>query len=142
MWKILGKDALYVEIGEVWKQRMMELADGMGEGGRFRSLLEGREVLYLLNGTTEQHTFMVKFPEEITPEELQFMADQTLAVARSIDFPYISVKGVPQHYSVVFTTEDEPELLGLNRTEGYSAGKIFMQIIQGFVDPKRGNIMF
>jgi hypothetical protein len=138
MWKVLGRDALYVEIGEVWKQRMMELAGDGEEGDRFRTLMEPNEILYMLNGSNEFHTFYVNLKKEITPEDIQFMADVTLKVAKELDCPYISVNDVPQRYLVIFTNEDEPELIGLNRTEGYGSGKIFQPILEGFSNPTRG----
>ena len=40
---------------------------------------------------------------------------------------------------VIINNEDEPELLGMNRTEGYGSGKIFMPILDSLTKPGRPN---
>ena len=66
MFKILGRDALYIDIPAVFKKRMLELS-GDEKEKLFREILEKSEVTYLLNGTTEEHTFFIRVPKDITP---------------------------------------------------------------------------
>ncbi len=138
MWNILGKDALYVELGEVWKQRVIELADDERKE-KFKELMEPNEILYMMNGTTEEHTFFVKLPKDMTPEDIQFMADVTLDVAKAYEQPYLTIENTEQRYKIIFTNVDEPELLGINKTEGFSSGAIFMPILESITGPGRMN---
>ena len=39
MWKILGKDAIYLDIPLVWKQRMLELAGEGEKEDKFREIV-------------------------------------------------------------------------------------------------------
>ena len=115
MWKILGQDALYVEIPDTWKKRMLELSglsDDPDKAEKFRDVVGKSEVSYLLNGTTEEHTFFIRVPDEITPEEIQILADVALDVLKKSEAPCIEVEGVVQRYQVIVTNWHEPEIIG------------------------------
>ena len=142
MWKILGKDALYLEIPETWKDRMLELAGEGEKADRFREIVGRSEVTYMLNGTTEEHTFFSKVPDDITPEEIQLMADVALDALKGSEDPCVSVEGVVQRYQVIITNWHEPEIIGLNKTPGMSSGEVFKPIIQGLDKPGRVNPAF
>lgn len=140
MWSILGKDALYVEIAYVWKEQILKASEGREGADKFKELMEKTDVDYLFNGTTEVHNFMLKVPESFTPDDIQSMADIILAIAKdNIDVPFVAVDGQYQKSQVIITNEKEPELVGLNRTEGYSSGKIFMPILDSLAKPGRSN---
>ena len=53
--------------------------------------------------------------------------------------PFISLEDNYQKCQVIINNEDEPELLGMNRTEGYGSGKIFMPILDSLTKPGRPN---
>ncbi len=146
MWKILGRDALYVEIPDVWKQRMLELSESLPEdsekAARFREIVGDAEVTYLLNGTTEEHTFFIRIPDEIEPEEIQVLADVALDVLKKTQDPCISINDVVQKYQVVITNWHEPEIIGLNKTPGMSSGEVFKPIIKGLDAPGRVNTAY
>ena len=139
MFNILGREALYLDIPAVFKARMLELCGEDEEG--FKALLEGSDVQYLMNGTTEEHTFFIRVPKEYTPEQIQSMADAALAIlGRTVeDVPCIDVDGVRQKYQVVITNWEEPEIIGLRKTPGMSSGEVFKPIIRGLDDPGRPN---
>ena len=140
MWKILGKEAMYLDLAAVWKEQILSLASGKDGFDEFKGLMEKAEVMHLFNGTTEVHTFMVTVPDEYTPEQIQSMADIILAVAKdNIDIPFVEVEGKYQKCQVNITNEKEPELIGLNRTEGYASGKIFLPILTSLAGPGRMN---
>ena len=40
MWKILGKDAIYIDIANTWKQRMLELAGDDENSQLFKTIVE------------------------------------------------------------------------------------------------------
>jgi len=68
------------------------------------------------------------------------MADMILSIAKdNIDTPFITVDNNYQKCQVIITNEDEPELLGMNRTEGYGSGKIFLPILDSLTRPGRPN---
>lgn len=142
MWKILGKDAMYVEIPMVWKQRMLELAGDDEKSLKFKEIVEGAEVTYMLNGTTEEHTFFIRVPDEITPDEIQVLADVALDILKRTEQPCISVEDVVQRYQVIITNWHEPEIIGKNKTPGMSSGEVFKPIIQGLDGPGRMNPYF
>ncbi len=140
MWKILGKEAMYLELADVWKARILELAAGKEGYDEFKALMEKSEVLHLFNGSTEVHSFIVTVPDDYTPEQIQSMADVILAVAKdNMEMPFVEVEGKYQKCQVNITNEKEPELIGLNRTEGYASGKIFLPILTSLAGPGRMN---
>jgi len=130
MWKILGKDTIYIDIPVTVRTRLAELAEGREKGDRFQNLINTSEVLFLLNGETLENSFFIKVSDDLTPEEIQIMADVTLDIAKTIDFPFVSVNGVEQRYSVIFSNNKEPELIGLNKTPGMSSVEVFKPIIK------------
>jgi len=132
MWKILGADALYVEFAAVWKERIMKIVPEGDDGKRFRKLMKAAEVLHIMNGATEEHTFLVQMSEKVSKEDVQFMADIILNVARTAEFPFVSLNDVRERCQVIFTAEKEPELIGLDKTKGYSSGAVFAPILEGW----------
>lgn len=142
MWKILGKDALYVEIPQVWKQRILELAGDDEKSSKFKEIVEGAEVTYMLNGTTEEHTFFIRVPDDITPDDIQVLADVALDILKKSETPCIEIEGVRQRYQVIITNWHEPEIIGMNKTPGMSSGEVFKPIIQGLDGPGRLNSAF
>ncbi len=146
MWKILGEDAIYIDIPQVWKRRMLSLAKDLEEDkakeARFEEIVGPAEVTYLLNGTTEEHTFFIRVPDEITPEDIQVLADVALDVLKKADVPCISVEDKLQRYQVIITNWHEPEIIGLNKTPGMSSGEVFKPIIQGLDSPGKLNAAF
>lgn len=146
MWKILGEDAIYIDIPQVWKRRMLALAKDLEEDkakeAKFEEIVEPAEVTYMLNGSTEEHTFFIRIPDEITPEEIQVLADVALDVLRKTDIPCISVEDKIQRYQVIITNWHEPEIIGLNKTPGMSSGEVFKPIIQGLDGPGKLNAAF
>ena len=142
MWKILGQDALYVEIPDVWKKRMLELSGEGEKAEKFREIVGKSEVTYMLNGTTEEHTFFIRLADEITPEEIQGLADVALDILKNSEDACIEVEGVRQRYQVVITNWHEPEIIGMNKTPGMSSGEVFKPISQGLDGPGRLNPQF
>lgn len=139
MFKILGSDALYIDIAATWKRRMLELAGDDEKSQKFKDIVNRSEVTYMLNGTTEEHTFFIRVPDDITPEEIQILADVTLDILKPLEYPPVEVEGVRQKYQVVITNWKEPEIIGLNKTPGYSSGEVFKPIIQGLDAPGKAN---
>ena len=142
MFRILGEDALYIDIAATFKRRIGELASADDEKKKgFRELLDRSEILYLLNGTTEEHTFFIRVPKELTPEEIQSMADAVLAIlGRTVEeTPLIDVDGIRQKYQVIITNWDEPEIIGKNKTAGMSSGEVFKPIFRSLDAPGRAN---
>lgn len=144
MFKILGQEALYVEISDVFKKRMLELANDKGDEKVFRTITERSEVTYLLNGTTEEHTFFIHVPKDVTPEDIQKMADASLSIlGRTVEStPCVEVAGVRQKYQVIITNWDEPEIIGLNKTPGMSSGAVFKPIIDSLSGRGRENMNY
>jgi len=137
MWKILGVDALYVEFADVWKERITEVVFEGDNGKKFKELMKDASVLYMMNGATEIHTFMVELSETVSREDLQFLADEIMNVAETADFHFVSLNGNYEKCQVIFTTEKEPEILGLDKAEGISAGAVFAPILESWGDRKR-----
>lgn len=140
MWKVLGKDCLYIDIARIWTERILELSAANEKAEEFKGLMDGTEVTHLFDGTLETHNFMLDVPKEYTPEQIQTMADVILAVAKdNVDTPFVEVDGKYQKSNVIISNDEEPELLGSNRTDGYGSGKIFLPILTSLTQPGRAN---
>lgn len=131
MFKILGKEALYIDIADTWKRGMLELAKDDEKSCKFKDVVGRSSITYLLNGTTEEHTFKIEVPDEVTPEEIQAMADVALDILKELEVPCVEVDGQVQRYQVIISNWKEPEIIGLNKTPGMSSGEVFKPIIQG-----------
>ena len=142
MWKILGADAFYVEFADVWKKRISEIVGETDGGERFGGLMENAEVMHMMNGETEIHTFLVELPESVSNEDIQFLADAILDVAKTAEFPFVSLNGNYEKCQVIFDAEKEPEIIGLDRKEGFSAGAVFKPILDGWGSAGRQNESF
>jgi len=144
MWKILGIKAIYIDIPNAAKKRLIELAGDGEKEAVFKDLLGRSEVTFLLNGETEENTFFITVPDDLTPEDIQIMADVVLEIAKTIEFPFVEVEGIEQRYQVIITNNKEPELIGLNKTPGMSSVEVFKPIIRsldskGRLNPEFGN---
>ncbi|MDO5862337.1 MAG: hypothetical protein Q4Q58_06070 [Thermoplasmata archaeon] len=144
MFRILGQDALYVEIAQVFMRRLSELAKDEGAEKELKELLAKSEPMYIMNGTTEEHTFFIRVPEDVTPEQIQTMCDASLEILKRTveETPAIEVDGVRQKYQVVITNWEEPEIIGLRKTPGMSSGEVFKPIIQSLDGAGRANSSF
>ncbi len=142
MWNILGKETIYLDIGKTAKERFGELAKDDNMSEEFRKILESSEINFMINGTTEYNTFFFRVPDNITPEQIQLMADVTLRILGDSDTPMIEVEGIEQRFLIIFTNDKEPELLGINKTPGMSSGAIFKSIIQSLDAPGKLNKEF
>ncbi len=140
MWKVLGKDCLYIDIARIWTERILELSAANEKAEEFKGLMDGTEVTHLFDGTLETHNFMLDVPKEYTPEQIQTMADVILAVAKdNVDTPFVEIDGKYQKSNVIISNDEEPELLGNDRTDGYGSGKIFIPILTSLTQPGRAN---
>ena len=143
VWKILGKEAMYIEFADVLKERLLEIAPGIDNSERFVDLLKGSEITHIFNGSTETHGFNIRPEEAISPEDIQYMADIILAIAQQdTDRFFVSLDDEYQKCVVNVRNDVEPELIGANRTEGYGSGKIFMPILDSLCKPGRTNESF
>ena len=139
-WKVLGKDALYIDIGPVWKAEIVNVLSQAEGGEKFKKLMDKSEVMHLFNCTTEIHNFIIEAPAKTKPADIQFMADMILGYAKeNIDNYFVSLGDEYQKTQVIITNEEEPELIGKDRTEGYASGKIFMPIFESLSKPGRMN---
>ncbi|MCL2147900.1 MAG: hypothetical protein FWH47_00965 [Methanomassiliicoccaceae archaeon] len=142
MWKILGVKAIYIDIPETAKGRLVELAGDGERGVSFKGLMERSDVMFLLNGETEESSFFITVPDDLGPDDIQLMADVVLDIAKTVEFPFIAVDDVEQRYQVIITNNKEPELIGLNKTPGMSSGGVFMPIIKALDSRGRMNPKF
>jgi len=139
MWKILGVDAFYVEFADVWKKRITEMVSEGDNGEKFEALMNAAEVLHMMNGETEIHSFIIDLPETVSKEDIQFLADEVLNIAKTADFPFVSLNNLYEKCQVIFTNEKEPEILGLDKAEGISAGAVFAPILESWGGAGRKN---
>lgn len=142
MWKILGEPTIYIDIARTWKKRMLELTGDDDKSKKFKEILEASDVTYLLNGTTEEHTFFINLDDEIQPDDIQSMADVVLDILKNVEVPPVEVDEVRQKYQVIITNWHEPDIIGLNKAPGMSSGQVFLPIIQSLDKPGRVNSKF
>ena len=123
---------IYIDIPNTVKSRLIELSSDKEKGGKFKELMERADIMFLLNGETEENSFFITVPDELTPEEIQLMADVILDVAKTVEFPFVSVQDIEQRYKVIISNSKEPELIGLNKTPGMSSAEVFKPIIKAW----------
>ena len=143
MWKILGKEAIYVEFADVFKERIIEMASAMEGKEKFIDLMKGSDVMHIFNGSTETHGFNIRPGDDISSADIQLMADAILDVIKSEEGLFV-VSLDDQHQDCVINVraDQEPELIGANRTEGYASGQIFSPIFDSLSKPGRMNDTF
>ncbi|MDR0887945.1 MAG: hypothetical protein LBM39_02020 [Candidatus Methanoplasma sp.] len=139
MWSILGKEALYLDIPQVTKERLTTLANERDNGERFEELMGRSEIMFLLNGETEESSFFITVPDELTPDDIQFMADVVLDIVQNYDAHFVAVGGKEQRYKIIINNNKEPELLGINKTPGISSAEVFKPIFRSLDSPGRPN---
>ena len=140
MWKILGKEAMYLEFADVFKERVIEIASAMEGKEKFVDLMKGSDVMHIFNGSTETHGFNIRPGDDISSEDIQLMADAILDVVKSEEGLFV-VSLDDEHQACVINVraDVEPELIGENRTEGYASGQIFQPIFDSLTKPGRMN---
>lgn len=140
MWKVLGKDTIYIDIAKTWEERILELSSEDERFEKFKKLMSNTDVSHLFDGSLETHNFMLDVPKKYKPADIQLMADVILDVAKNnLETPFVEVDGKYQKSQVIISNDDEPELIGLNKTEGYGSGKIFLPIMTSLASPGRPN---
>lgn len=139
MWTIFGTEALYIDIPDVFKKEILAHSPEDEGAEKFAGFMEKTEVLFLLNGETEENSFLLKVPDELTPDDIQFMADRVMEIIRTYDQPPVIVDGKEQRYKIVISNNHEPELIGIRKTPGMSSYEIFKPIIEGWSSPGRKN---
>jgi len=136
MWKVLGREAEIVKIGNIWKEEILARASECDDFETFVELMEQSELTYLHNTQTDIHAFILQFPESIGKEELDYFSSFIRNLRDGMEVPTISFQDQPQRCRFVFTSEKEPELLGLNKTEGMSSGALFQPIFDSWSKPR------
>lgn len=132
---------MYIDIPSVAKTRLSELAGDSEKEESFRSFLDRSEVMFLINGLTEECSFFITVPDDLAPDDIQLMADIILKVA-SAEHRFVTVNGVEQRYKIIINNNREPELLGLNKTPGMSSAEVFKPIFRALDAPGRINSNF
>lgn len=132
MWKVLGRDATKVRFGEIWMEEILYLAKDHEDFETFRDLMAQAELVYLHNAHDDVHGFVLQFPKSVEKEELDLLASMTRSLREEAGVATVSFQGQPQRCRLVFTSDEEPELLGLNKTEGYSSGALFQPIFDSW----------
>jgi hypothetical protein len=140
MWKILGKEAMYIEFADVFKERVIEIASGMEGKEKFVDLMKGSDVMHIFNGSTETHGFNIRPGDDIPSEDIQFMADAILDVIKSEENLFVvSLDDQYQPAVINIRADKEPELIGNDRTDGFGSGQIFQPIFDSLSSPGRMN---
>jgi hypothetical protein len=112
MWKILGKEAMYIEFADVFKERVIEIASGMEGKEKFVDLMKGSDVMHIFNGSTETHGFNIRPGDDISSEDIQLMADAILDVIKSEENLFVVSLDDQYQASVINIRADkEPELI-------------------------------
>jgi len=139
MWSIFGEEAIYLDVPDKFKQGLTRLAKDDGKNIKFKELLARSEIEYMINGETEESCFIMHVPDELTPADIQLMADVILDIVQHTTVPVIKANNTEQRYKIVISNNKEPELIGLHKTPGMSSMEVFKPIIQGWDAPGRQN---
>lgn len=109
MWKVLGEETVIPKIGDVWKERMIQLSHRRKDRERFIGTLKDAEVRYTFDAIREIHNFIITLPPKYGHEDLEFMRAFVSRVNKSIKFPVIEFEGFEQMFSIIFTSEVEED---------------------------------
>lgn len=142
MWKILGEKTIYIDIPNTTKVSLIRLAGDSDKEMRFKELMGMSEIMFLINGETEECSFFITVPDDLTPDDIQLMADVVLDIAKNIESPFIEVDGTEQRYKIIINNAKEPELLGINKTPGMSSMEVFKPIIKSLDSRGKPNSEF
>ena len=140
MWNILGEEAIYLDIPYKFKSRVLALAADDENGKKFKGLMDKADVSFMINGDSEECCFIIKVPDEYTPEDIQLMADAILDVIKSEENLFVvSLDDQYQPAVINIRADKEPELIGNDRTDGFGSGQIFQPIFDSLSSPGRMN---
>ncbi len=142
MWNILGEEAIYLDIPYKFKSRVLALAPEGENNAKFKELFEKADVSFMINGETEESCFIIKVPDEYTPEDIQMMAEQTMAAIVANDQAPISANGVEQKYKIIISNNHEPEIIGLRKAPGMTSVELFKPIFKSWAAPGKENPFF
>lgn len=106
MWKVLGKEALPVTIGDTWQERVLELSKRKKGADKFRALVGQAELRYFHDTIKDIHTFMLQFDPRTELEDLQFAHDLILKAHASAKVPVVEYDGEAQRFTVILTAEE------------------------------------
>jgi hypothetical protein len=107
MWKVLGKETVIVDAGEVWARRLAELSQRRKDAQKFRELFERADLRYYFDSVREVHMFYVQFPEDVTMEQLDFLGKFIASLQKAAKAPVVELDGESQAAKVVLTS-DQP----------------------------------
>ena len=142
MFKIFGEDCLYIDIANVFSEKLLALSSFDEKASEFSNLFGKSDVQYLLNGATEESCFIITVPDEYTPEQIQTMADVIMRAIEKFGQAPVTVDGVEQKYRINISNTHEPELIGLKKTPGMSSWEVFKPIFGGWSEEGRPNSGF
>ncbi len=109
MWKVLGEETVIPKMGDVWAERMVQLSKRRKDKDRFISILKDADVRYIFDAMREVNTFIITLPPKYGHEDLVFMRAYVNRVDKSLKVPVVEYEGVPQKYSIIFTSEVEED---------------------------------
>ena len=142
MFQIFGTECLYIDIADTFNKRLLALSSSDEKGAEFGDLFSKADTTYLLNGETEESCFIIRVPDEYTPEQIQMMADVIIRTITAFNAPPVTVDDVEQKYRINITNYHEPEIIGLRKTPGMSSMEVFKPIINSWAAPGRYNPNF
>lgn len=142
MWSIFGKEAIYIDLPDAFKNGILAHSKNDTDGNRFGDMMESSDINFILNGETEESCFLLKVPDALTPEDIQFMADRIIGAIKDYGAAPVVVDGIEQRYRIIVSNSREPELIGIHKTPGMSSYEVFKPIIEGWDAPGRRNSSF
>jgi len=142
MFKILGKECLYIDIADTFDSQILALSAFDEKAEEFKGLYEKAENKYFLNGPTEESCFLITVPDEYTPEQIQTMADVIMrSIVRFGQAPVV-VDKTEQKYRINIGNMHEPELIGLKKSANMSSMEIYKPIFASWAAEGRYNPHF
>jgi hypothetical protein len=109
MWKVLGEETVILKMGDVWEERMVQLSKRRKDKDRFIKIIKEADVRYVFDSIREVNTFIINLPSKYGHEDLEFMRAYVNRVDKSLKFPVVEYEGVPQRYSIIFTSDKEDD---------------------------------
>lgn len=132
MFRIFGKECLYVDIADVFDSQILALSSFDDKASDFARLMDGTETKFLLNGSTEESCFCITVPDEYTPEDIQTMADVIMRAIERFGQAPVTVDGRTQDYRIIINNAREPEVIGMAKDKNTTSFPVFAPIIQNW----------
>jgi len=119
MWKVFGEEAIMVQFGVVWMERMKDLSKRRRDRERFLALLDQADISYYLDIHQALHVFKMRLPDSCTAEDVEFLKTFIQRIIKSVEYHMVEFDDEEQKAALIITAEDPSDDHRECRSEWY-----------------------